>query len=182
MTRQCDEGFTLVEMLVAMAISATIVPVLTGAIVIGWRTTDDTIVQLGQTHSRQILGSALAVDVTNATSLSMSATACTQGSDSVLAVFRWEAPKDDGSTAAHEVAWVTLGTAVQRRDCDPGSSTYSELVTARDVVTARAECPATLTDDWTGAPCTPTSRFVRLKITDDAGTFYAAGRRRQVAP
>jgi prepilin-type N-terminal cleavage/methylation domain-containing protein len=176
-----DRGLTLVELLVATAISALIIPVITGALVVGWKTTGETIVRLGDNRNRQIVSSMLTRDAQNATAVSTAASGCTVGSDAVLLVLTWDEPQDSGATTPQKVAWVKNGSYVERRHCDPSSSAYSVLAAAHDITSARAECPAALTDAWTNLTCTATSRFIRLEVTDSTGTFVATGRRRQLS-
>ena len=49
-----EAGMTLVELLVVVAISGLIMPVLAGAFVVGWRTTDATVTSLSDSRNRQI--------------------------------------------------------------------------------------------------------------------------------
>lgn len=176
--RTDDRGLTLVELLVATAISALIIPVVTGALVMGWRTTDDTINRLGDNRNRQIVSSMFTRDAQNATAVSSATSACTVGSASVLVVFTWDEPLDSGTTAARKVAWVTNGSFVERRYCDTSSAAFSVLAAAHDITSARTECPAGLTAAWSGAACVAGSRFIRLEVTDRTGAFVVTGRRR----
>ena len=58
-----QEGFTLVELLVAITVLGIIAPVMVGAIVLGFKTTAATTGQLNASHSRQELAAFFTTDV-----------------------------------------------------------------------------------------------------------------------
>src|SRR5439155_18112420 len=62
--RRGDEsGFTLIELLVTVVIMALIVGPMAAAIVLGFRTTDDTATRLAGSHDAQLLATYLVPDV-----------------------------------------------------------------------------------------------------------------------
>lgn len=176
-----DSGLTLVELLVCVAIVGLVVPALTAALVIGWRTTDETVSRLSDSRNRQITPSLFTRDVQSANSVDAdgSVSTCLQGGDTLLVRFTWTETPATGATVTRVAAWAwTGGTTklVERRFCATGSSITSSVTTAHDV--AAAPVPTCRTSGGTAAACGATTVVVDLSVTDPSGTFLATGRRR----
>jgi hypothetical protein len=182
MRRTDDTGLTLVELLVASAITATIAPMLTGALLVGWRTGSDTVDSLSRTRNRQLLPSLFTRDAQSAADLDRSpaaSAACVATGDTLLVQFGTVQPRAGASNVRRSVGWVLTPTQlVERRTCAAGSTVVQSSVTvAHDALTAAVRCRTT----YASAPaptCAPTSRLVDLTVTDAQGTFTATGVRR----
>jgi prepilin-type N-terminal cleavage/methylation domain-containing protein len=178
--RRSDAGVTLVELLVVVAISGLVIPALTGALVLGWRTTDATIASLGDSRNRQLAPSLFTRDAQNALTVDTTAadTTCLSAGDTLLVRMRWTETPAAGAAVDRVAAWV-LSTGVERllerRYCGTTTSLTSSVTATHGVVgtptvTCRSAAGATVA---CGAAVT-----VSLVITDASGTFQATGRRR----
>lgn len=182
MRLRSDSGLTLVELLAAVAITGVIVPAMTGALIIGWRTTDGTIARLSDNRNRSITPSLWTPDAQRATTVDKdgAVSTCLAAGDTLLARFTWTETPLTGSAETRVAAWVWTGSAtkrVERHYCDTGSSITSSVATAHDVAgapvaTCRTAAGAVVTS------CGTTTVVVDLSITDPSGTFLATGRRR----
>ena len=182
-----DAGFTLVELLVAVAISALVLPVLGATMVIGYRTTDATVASLGDTRDRQIVPSLFVADVQSATTVEATGAGCLLTGDTlVLRLTRQETPVT-GAVINRVAAWVTTlstGTALlERRSCDDASGTMTlvgSVTTAHGVVVAPAPVVTCRTAAGANTACSSASSVARvdLLVTDASGPFtVTAGRR-----
>jgi hypothetical protein len=171
-----ESGVTLVELLMAVAITALIAPVLTGALVVGWRTTDQTVGSLSDTRNRQLVASLFTRDVQGASTVETSGGACTKAGDTLLVRFGWSETPATGAGVDRVVSWVgTSGGLVERRTCDAGGPVSSSVSPAHDVVGT----PTVVCKDAAGsvAACSGAA-VVELRVTDASGPFTAVGRRR----
>lgn len=184
MTRRGEAGVTLVELLVVVAITGLVVPVLTSALVLGWRTTDSTVNSLADSRNRQLVPSLFTRDVQTATLVDTdtSLSTCTQAGDTLVVRMRWTQTPATGSPVDHAAAWVTTTsgglTLLQRRSCDTSSgvmTVLSSVAVAHGLVGA----PAVTCRSATGA-VTACSSAVRVELTaaDASGVLTATGRRR----
>ena len=175
-----EAGVTLVELLVVVAISGLVIPVLTGALVLGWRTTDATIASLGDSRNRQLAPSLFTRDAQNALTIDTTAadTTCVSAGDTLLVRMRWTETAVSGAAVNRVAAWV-LSTGVERlverRYCGTGTTLTSSVTASHGVigtptVTCRSAAGATVA-------CS-SAVTVSLDITDASGTFQAIGRRR----
>lgn len=175
-----DRGLTLVELLVASALAALIAPVLTGALVVGWRTSDNTIDLLSDTRNRQLVPSLFTRDVQSATSVSktVNASSCKLPTDTLLVQLTVVQPTG-ASDVSQSIGWVLTPTQlVERRTCASGSSTVlSSVSAAHDVTSATAFC-RTANGAGQTATCPASSPIVDLIVVDRTGTFTATGARR----
>ncbi len=174
-----DAGLTLVELLVATAITALIAPVLAGALAVGWRTTDDTVARLGSNRDRLLVPSLFTRDVQSAGTVQTSGAACTQPGDTLAVRFAWTETDATGGTLDRAVSWVqTSGTPryLERRYCADGTSVTASVSASHDAAGAAVTCR-----DVAGGAAGPCSSatVVELTVTDTSGASYAAvGRRR----
>jgi Tfp pilus assembly protein PilW len=177
MSRERSEaGVTLVELLMAVAITALIAPVLTGALVVGWRTTEQTVGSLSDTRNRQLVASLFTRDVQGASSVEVSGAGCLRAGDTLLVRLGWSETPASGAAVDRVVSWVsTPAGLVERRACDAGGPVSSSVSPAHDVVGA----PTVICKDSSGAAAACSSAVVvELRVTDASGTFTAVGRRR----
>ena len=178
--RRSDAGVTLVELLVVIAVSGLIIPVLTGAMVLGWKTTDATVPSLGDSRNRQIAPSLFTRDAQNALTVDTTAadTTCVSAGDTLLVRLRWTETATSGASVDRVAAWVLSTGAerlLERRYCATSTSLTSSVTAAHGVVgtptvTCRSAAGATVA---CGSAVT-----ISLDITDASGSFQATGRRR----
>ena len=178
-----DAGLTLVELLAAVAITGVIIPALTGALIIGWRTTDDTIARLSDNRNRALTPSLWTRDAQSATTVDRNGAVSTcllPAGDTLLARFAWTETPLTGPAVTRVAAWVWTGSTtklVERRYCATGGAITSSVTTAHDVAAAPvATCRTAGGADVPG--CGTTTVVVDLSVTDPSGTFLATGRRR----
>lgn len=183
MTRRgADAGVTLVELLVSVAILGLIAPVLTGSLVLGWRTTDATVDRLSDSRNRALVPSLFVRDVQNATTVAIGSGTCQQAGDTLVVRLRWTTTPASGAAVDRVAAWVTTTTGgvtrLERRSCDDSSgsmSAVSSVTTAHGVVGAPA---VTCRMSGGGVTACGSAARVELSVTDASGTFTTAGRRR----
>jgi prepilin-type N-terminal cleavage/methylation domain-containing protein len=178
-----EDGVTLVELLVATAIMGIIIPAMTGAMVMGWRTTDDTIARLSDNRNREITPSLWTRDVqsTKTVDKNGAVTTCLIGGDALIARFTWaETPGTGPPAVTRVVAWVWSGSTtklLERRFCATGASITSSVATAHDVsLVPVATCRDAAGGSVTG--CGATTVVVELLVTDPSGSYRATGRKR----
>jgi hypothetical protein len=171
---------TLVELLVVIAISGLVIPVLTGALVLGWKTTDATIASLGDSKNRQLAPSLFTRDAQNALTVDTTAadTTCVSAGDTLLVRMRWTETAVSGVAVNRAAAWV-LSTGVERlverRYCSAGTALTSSVTASHGVVGT----PTVTCRSAAGASVACSSAVtVSLDITDASGSFRAIGRRR----
>jgi Tfp pilus assembly protein PilW len=171
-----DDGLTLVELLAASAITALIAPVLTSALVIGWKTTDATVSSLSDSRNRQIAPSLFTRDVQSATTIATAGAECRQAGDTLLVRFDRTETSPTGSTVTPIVTWVlTSSNLLERRSCDTGAAITSCVRAAHDV----AGTPVAACKDSSGANAgCASAAIVDLTVTDPSGSFTVTGRRR----
>jgi prepilin-type N-terminal cleavage/methylation domain-containing protein len=178
---RADAGLTLVELLVATAITALIAPVLTGALVVGWRTTSDTVDRLGANHARLLVPSLFTRDVQNAKTVEKTGPGCLLGGDTLLVRLGWQETSATGVQTDRTATWVlTSGTpsTVERRWCATGSSVTSSLTVAHDVTAADVFCRASAAGPQSPT-CASDAPYVDISVTDAvAGSYTANGHRR----
>jgi len=177
-----DAGLTLVELLAAVAITGVIIPALTGALFIGWKTTDDTIARLSDNRNRSITPSLWTRDAQSATTVDKNAavTTCLSAGDTLLARFTWTETPLTGSAVTRVATWVWTGSTtqlVERRYCDTGASITGSVASAHDVANAPVATCRT-SGGAVVASCGPTTVVVDLSVTDPSGTYLSTGRRR----
>lgn len=177
-----DAGLTLVELLAAVAITGVVIPAVTSALIVGWRTTDDTIARLSDNRNRAITPSLWTRDAQSATTVDNNAAVltCLSAGDTLLARFTWTETPLTGATVTRVAAWVWTGSTtklVERRYCAAGGGITSSVATAHDVAAA----PVATCRTGAGAAvasCGSTTVVVDLSVTDPSGPFLATGRRR----
>jgi prepilin-type N-terminal cleavage/methylation domain-containing protein len=183
--RRGDAGFTLTELLLSVGILGIIAPVIGGATVVGWQTTDATIAHLKDTGNRQLVQAWFIRDSQSAATVDASAatTTCLSAGDTLVIRMSW-ADTVSGTTVNRVAAYVRTGSApayqVVRRSCDNTGGTMANrgnTTIARLVTTA----PTSTCNDSGGATVACASaRSMTLTVTDASGSFTSTGRRRSL--
>ena len=181
-TLRSETGLTLVELLVAVAITGVVIPALTAALMIGWRTTDDTIARLSDNRNRALTPSLWTRDAQSATSVdgNSAVSTCLSAGDTLLARFAWTETPLTGPAVTRVAAWVWTGSTtklVERRYCATGGAITSSVATAHDVAAAPVATCRTAAGAVV-ASCGTTTVVVDLSVTDPSGTYLVTGRRR----
>jgi prepilin-type N-terminal cleavage/methylation domain-containing protein len=182
--RRGDAGFTLTELLLSVGILGIIAPVIAGATVVGWQTTDATIAHLKDTGNRQLVQAWFVRDSQSAATVDVSS-----------------APRPASRRATRwssDVAGPTRCRA--RRSTAPRRTSHGQRPPSYQVVRAHA---TTARHRWPAAGSTtiarwsprPHRRLQRLRrrhgrlrvgaehdadVTDASGSFTSTGRRRSL--
>jgi len=184
--RRSDGGFTLVELLMATAISGAMLPVIAGALVTGWKTTDATVAHLADTGNRQRLPALVVRDIQSAATIDTAGydTTCLPAG-TLVARMRW-ADTVSGATVNRVATYAnvpTVGDAqLVRYNCDNGGGAMT--LRSSVVVLHRTTAATTLTcfsaaGAVTSPGCGTPARAV-LTATDASGSFSSGARRRSL--
>jgi len=139
-----DRGFTLVELLIGMAIGAILIGAVGAALVVGLRITEEAGQQVGEAAWAQIVGSWFLTDVHSAEQVGVEPTCDFPGS--LVESFAWTADPDVDPPAKQHVAWWLDDDGVLRRtECDTTLATIREAVVAKEIQEDGAEILCTLT-------------------------------------
>ena len=156
-----EDGFTLVELLIGVAIAGMLITVIGSAMVVGLKTTDATTQRLSESHDAQVTSAYLANDVQSATSVNVSnaGTLCSvTGTPTDLVSFSYQG----GQTATYRCGTTGGQTQVTR------SFGGSTLVLAHFAGTARPSVTCT------PSPCTSTPLdSVALSFAESSGYAYS---------
>lgn len=177
MTRD-DHGFTLIEMLMAIAILGIIVGALGTALIVALKNLDATQTRMAESHDAQMASAYVVTDVQSATGITTTQPKCGT-TTSPVAVLSWS----DQGTA--NVATYVLETAGGERRL---RRTYVVGTSSNDVIVAhhlQATCgdatvddPAIAVSESCAPPASCPSRVV-LTLTDATGyRFSLTGERR----
>lgn len=85
-----QQGFTLVELMIAIAITGLIVSAIAGALIVSFATTGVTQARLAESHDVQITSAYLANDVQSAASVNLSSGGTCSGASTTLVTFNYE--------------------------------------------------------------------------------------------
>lgn len=162
-SRVSDDGFTLVEMLVAVLIAGVIIAPLSAVLLLGIGTT--TTARATETHNadQQLVDSYFDSDVQSSTTVGTGAFCSGAGA---IAVFNWVDP--GGSSTVMQVAYVA-SAGLTRVVCKNGAEAR-RLQLAEGITSAAVSCAY---GAGFGSCSAPTPRRVRLAIsesTQDVGT------------
>ena len=125
-----DDGFTLVELLMVIAMTGIIITAIASALTVGLRTTDQTGLRLSDTADTQLLSSYLPQDVHNAGSgasdvstASSSSAGCTGLSGANVLALRWtDAESGSGFGVTYRTDLVDGENRLLRFACESGST------------------------------------------------------------
>lgn len=138
-----EAGVTLVELIVAIAIGGIIMAALSNALIVGFRTTDQTQIRLAESHDTQLVANYFSSDVasTRATDISLAPGApapcgsgVTAGGSNVISLPF--APRPDGATPL-AVAYRKEAGNLVRYKCPPGGAAQ-RVVVATNITAAQA--------------------------------------------
>lgn len=172
-----DDGFTLVELLVAITVLGIIAPVLVGAIVLGLKTTAATTGQLNASHSRQELAAFFTTDVQSAVTIadesSTDTTTCMAAGETLVGRLSWADIDSTGASTARVVTYATVTVAGDRqlvRHACTGSA-ISTVTVVHNVVSGNLACTSTT---FSTAACA-TAAGARLTAVDGSGSWVVEG-------
>lgn len=164
-----DAGFTLPELLVAMTVTAVIMPVLFSTFVTAFRTTDGSVERIAASHDATLSSNYFVPDVQSAESISLAdepTCKAPTGSNRLLTL--------KSTTAAGTVFTgyaVVTGTekTLVRYKCT-GTTVESSVTVAHDLgADPTVTCP---TGSLATAPCVANSRRVLLTVADVTGYSF----------
>lgn len=184
-----DGGFTLVELLVVVAIMGLVMPVIAMALSLGFRTTDTTIGRLQDTRDRQIAPALFVGDVQSATVVDTAGSAgCPLGGGTLVLRLSRRETSAAGAVVNRVTVWDTIVSAgsalLERRTCDDTGGSMalvSGVTTTHDVVGTPTVTCALASGAATACAAASTIAAVDLAITDASGTFTVSARRRAAA-
>jgi prepilin-type N-terminal cleavage/methylation domain-containing protein len=206
--RRRDDGVTLVELLVTIAVLTIIIGPLTGALIVYLRNTDDVGRRLSESHDAQIsaayfaqdvqsigvrdwtkpgfpLKQSIELDVASGAGLNPCGDA---GTPDAVVRFAWDDPQTaSGAPQVVRVAYVvqTVGAERQLRRITCAGSSTTTLVLAHDLDPGPARpVEVTCSTTCTAAPAVPLSVTMTVSIKDPTSTGPAlaivlTGQRRQ---
>lgn len=187
MKRDNDSGFTIVELMVAIAIFGVIGTVLTNVMMLGFRSYSDTTQRYNESNDRQFLATWLTRDVQSATTIARTGGTCGASSGTTILRLTWNESSAAAPPAvsAREVTYRftagvgTVNGTLTRVLC-VNSAVTTTVVVARwlspGTTSATSTClTAALVEDLT---CPATSRGARLKLTESQASFSIDGIRR----
>jgi prepilin-type N-terminal cleavage/methylation domain-containing protein len=120
MTSRRDDGFTLVELMVAVVILVLVTAALAAALVVTFRTTDEANDRLARAHDVHISTSAFASDVQSADAVVGGPTSPPCGSANADLSFVWTDTAASPSPVAHVVSYQLDGQRLLRHHCKSG--------------------------------------------------------------
>jgi prepilin-type N-terminal cleavage/methylation domain-containing protein len=148
---QQEEGFTLVELIITVAITGLLMSAIAGALIVGLKTTDATSARMSESHDAQVTSAYLANDVQSASSVNVSSasTNCT-GASTTLITFNYYT---GGQTAAYTCGTANGETRVLRTLSSPASSVVVAHFAgaARPTITCTPTCSSSPLDTVTMA-------------------------------
>ncbi len=174
--RRSDAGFTLVELLVAVAALGIIMVPLSAGIFVGFRAITSTANRLNSSTDAQLLSVYLPPDVQSASAATTTASGCT-GLVGTVALQLRNADNSFNVVYSSSGGSATLPWKVTRYVCTTGAAT-KPIVVARNVKPA-VTSPVTVA--VTGSPMTKvTMTLIEASSTTDSSnyTFTVVGRRR----
>jgi prepilin-type N-terminal cleavage/methylation domain-containing protein len=147
-----ERGFTLMELLIGMAIGTILIGAAGAALVVGLRTTEEAGQQVGEAAWAQIAGSWFLTDVHSAEQVGEELPCDFPGS--LVESFAWTADPDVDPPAVQHVAWwLDEDGVLGRTECDPNSTAATrDVVVAKETQEGGAEISCTPTEctvTWT---------------------------------
>jgi prepilin-type N-terminal cleavage/methylation domain-containing protein len=155
-----EAGFTLVELLVCIAILGIVFTVLTGALMIGFRSTNSANVKFDESNAAQFTALYFTPDVETSDTIAVDSVTSTCGGAAELKLTSTEADR--------VVAYAVTGSPtlqLVRRVCDPASATPVVSVLAPVIANASAVVAA----------CTNSCTTATLSVTQPGATGVVNG-------
>ena len=152
-----QQGFTLVELMIAIAITGLIVSAIAGALIVSFATTGVTQQRLAESHDVQITSAYLANDVQSAAAVNSSSGGSCSGASTTLVTFKY-----DSGDAVYSCGTAANGeTQVTRRFGGDTVVLAHFAGTARPTVTCAPN-----------AGCSGTVQAVTMAFTEASGYSY----------
>ncbi|WP_233150001.1 prepilin-type N-terminal cleavage/methylation domain-containing protein [Kineosporia sp. A_224] len=182
--RPLDDGFTLIELIVAIAILGVVVVSITGVLFSAITANNSTRDRLDSTRSEQFTATYFADDVQSADASGVVTSGAAQcGTSPLFVEFRGSSYVPSSPTTSRTVVttYVLRSTTVNgvaarelhRLSCEANAGALTPLTPARDVVVARA-----LADSTPASPTVSGSRVSVALTRLDGSTFTLVGERR----
>ena len=162
-----DEGFTLPELMITSVILGVIMAAITGALIVGFKTTDTTNQRLVESHDAQAAGVLFVNDVASAYNVSRIDSAC--GGAGTLVSFTLT------DTLTGTASYVLSGTNATRqlnRVFCPRSGAASTQPVASALGATGPSVSCSPDNSCEGVPGTSEPRTVTLSITDATGYAF----------
>lgn len=132
-----DDGFTLVELLLASVIGSIIIGVIAAALIVSLKNIDGTSGRLSDSHDAQIAQDYFTTDAQSSDLVDTSATDTTCGGASPLLRFRWTSrstnPPSDYEVVSYRLASVSGESQLIRQTCS-STSTFTGLSVSQSIV------------------------------------------------
>jgi prepilin-type N-terminal cleavage/methylation domain-containing protein len=180
-----EQGYTLVELLLAVVIMGAIMGSLTGALVIGLRTTSTSSLRLSQTGDIELIQGVLPRDVLSATGVMLNAAAnATCSGEKSLLVMTWSTPSLAATTGAGPPTTTTASYEVDYfYEVDSATPPTGRLTRKYFQVASPSHCTPLASDVIASSLSSSTppvatvdapNKRVTLTVTDSSGNTYAA--------
>jgi prepilin-type N-terminal cleavage/methylation domain-containing protein len=176
-----EEGFTLVEILISMAILGILLAAMGGALIISLKTSDATNQRFAQSHDVQIASAYVANDVQSASGVDVpSSTANCSGSSTTLATFTFSTKDGSGNnqTAVYKCGAAPNGETQITRTFSSGTP----IVIAHFAGTARPNVVVTYDQAHPTVPVAVTMTFTKRSDCTLDCTYTLFGYRRTFDP
>lgn len=174
---RAEAGFTLVELLIVIAIEALIVGGLGSAFVLVMNNSASVKQSLERTEDARIAASYIASDARNSsgpeTSLSDTAS-CPDpsppvwGTPAAVVRFNWDSTSPTGAIAANVVNYVLVSNALLRRECRDGA-VVSDTALATNITSVAVACAPTA--NCSGTPTTITAVVTETQDSTGGAAF-----------
>jgi prepilin-type N-terminal cleavage/methylation domain-containing protein len=171
--RPPDEGFTLVELLIAMFIAAIVFTTMANVFKLTLNSSDEGQQRLSESQDSDFTDSYFTKDAQSTDTVSTTTASCGSGAGTVVVALSWTEP----GVTKNVTYWRGAGTdtaLLTRYACDGGSVTSSRVV-ARDLA-------ATPTVTCTPVSCTAATRLVMTIQLKTGATFTFRGSPRKTRP
>jgi prepilin-type N-terminal cleavage/methylation domain-containing protein len=172
-----EQGFTLPELLVSVAILGILAPVIGTAITLGLKVTSATTSELAASHNRQLLAGYFTSDVQSAVTIaddtSADTTTCVSSGQTLVGRLSWTDVDVSGTSTARSVAYVTATVSGEKqliRNACTGA-TMASTVTVHGVVSGDLTCTSTT---FATVACS-TAAGAKLTTVDSAGSWVMEG-------
>jgi len=172
-----EDGFTLVELLVAITVLGVIAPVMVSAIVLGLKTTAATTGQLNASHSRQELAALFTTDVQSAVTVadetSTDTTTCMSAAETLVGRLSWTDIDSSGASTARVLTYAIVTVAgdkqLVRHACT--GAAMSTVTVVHNVVSGNLDCTSTA---FATVACA-TAAGAKLTAADASGSWVVEG-------